>query len=532
MGEWREQTIWQALEAAAQAHPAKELLVVDAARYTYRDVWQQAQALAAGLHDAGLGRGDVLALWLPNGVEWVVALGAAARLGAIVVSVNTRLREEEVAYLLAQSQAGALVVSHRPGGVDFVELTYKLLPELRTGGRPAQRFPHLRTVVCTGEEPRPGLLPWAALTAPRAAPPVAHPSPHDVALVQYTSGSTGQPKGAMLTHAGLLRDAKLFGDRMRIDADDRFFTANPLFHVAAVVTGLLNVLTHDATLVTMAHYEAGAALALLARERCTARNGLDTMLQRELAHPDYPRHDLRALHKGTMMGSGEVFRRAVERMGLRDLVSQYSLSEASCNVASTVPSDPLAVRATTVGRPLPGVELRLAAPESGAAVAPGGLGEILVRGWNVMHGYWRDPAATAHAIDADGWLHTGDLGRFAADGNLVFAGRLKDVVRVGGENVSALEVENFLLRHPAVKVAQVVGAPDADLGEVPVAFVELHAGACCTEAELLAHCQGRLARFKQPRAIGFISEWPLTGSAKIRKPDLRALAPTLYSRRA
>lgn len=528
--EWRDQTIWHTLAAAARSCPSRELLVVDDARYSYREILDLSQGLASALVREGVGRGDIIAFWLLNSLEWVVSFFAAARIGAVSVGLNTRLREDEIAYLLAQSQAKALVVSHRPGGVDFVELTYRLLPELRAGESAvcSDRFPSLRTIICTDPSPRPGMLVWPELAKPlpQASVPARPASPDDLALIQYTSGSTARPKGALLTHAALTRDARYFGDRMSITAEDRFFSGNPCFHVAAVVASLLNVVTHRATYVTMAHYEAGAALALLEREQCTARNGMDTMFQREMSHPDFVHRQL-VLRKGTMMGAGTVFRLAHDRLGMTGVISQYSLSEASCNATSTKATDPLDLRATTVGRPLPGVELRLADPTTGAALPAGAVGEILLRGWNVMRGYHRDAQATAQAIDAEGWLHTGDLGSLDPGGNLAFVGRLKDVVRVGGENVAAAEVENFLLTHPAVKVVQVVAAPDGDLGEVPVAFVELQPDAECMADDLLAYCQGRLARFKVPRAIGFVTEWPVTGSGKIRKPDLMAQAAAL-----
>jgi fatty-acyl-CoA synthase len=311
---------------------------------------------------------------------------------------------------------------------------------------------------------------------------------------------------------------------MGLNQNDKLFAPNPFFHVAGPVTGLLNVVTHRATLVTMEHYDAGKALELLEREECTARLGIDTMYQRELEHPDFSSRDLQHLRKGLCMGGPYIFRQAYERMGMSDIISVYALSEASPNVTSTIPTDPLDVRASTVGKPQQGVELKIEDLVSRKAVAPGETGEIMVRGWNVMEGYFNDPAATAQAIDEDGWLHTGDLGRFDSSSNLIFAGRLKDVVRVGGENVSAQEVENMLLRHPNIKIVQVVAVPDRDLGEVPLAFIELHPNASCTEEEMGLFCRDRMARFKIPREFHFIHDWPMTGSGKIQKAMLREWA--------
>ncbi len=531
MNNRREQTVWQVLEAAAAANFEKDLLVVDGVRYTYQNVLEQSKRLADSFVELGLKPGDLICLWLPNSLEWVVSFFAAARIGAIPVGINTRLRLEELAYLISHSQAKALVVSHLPAGVDFIELTYQLLPELSSGETSfrSSRFPNLQRVIFTGSMRQPGMLLWSELVGPRPAArvPSFQPAPDDIALVQYTSGTTGQPKGAMLTHGAITRNGFGTGERMGLNREDRLFAPNPFFHVAGTVTGLLNVVTHGATLVTMAHYEAGAALKLLDREECTAHLGLDIIYQREMEHPDFPGRKL-ALRKGICMGASHIFRQACSRMGMTDTISVYALSEASPNVSTTLPTDSIEIRASTAGKPQPGVEVRIAHPESNRPVAPGQVGEILVRGWNVMKGYFKDPAATAKVIDQEGWLHTGDLGRFDGLSNLIFAGRLKDVIRVGGENVSAEEVENFLLKHPAVKLAQVVAVADRELGEVPVAFVELRPDTVSTEEQLFSFCRGRLARFKLPRTFYLITEWPTTGTGKIQKSILRERASALW----
>lgn len=519
-----DQTVWGVLDGACSSNPDKELLVVDGARYTYRDVRERAARLAESFVNLSLGPGDVIGLCLPNSLEWITTFFAAARIGAITFGINTRLRVEEIGFLLLQSQAKVLVVSHLPGSSNYIDATYQLIPELRghKGSAKSLRFPHLDHVICTGVTAFPGMRLWGDLL--KAATNFGrseHANPRNVALLQYTSGSTGHPKGAKLIHGAITKNGFGTGERMGLTRNDKLFAPNPFFHVAGPVTGLLNVVTHRATLVTMEHYDAGKALELLEKEQCTARLGIDTMYKRELEHPDFPSRDLRHLRKGLCMGGPHIFREVYERMGMSDIISVYALSEASPNVTSTIPSDSIEVRASTVGKPQEGVELKIEDLGSRKRVALGETGEVMVRGWNVMEGYFNDPAATAQAIDEDGWLHTGDLGRFDSSSNLIFAGRLKDVIRVGGENVSAQEVENVLLRYPDIKIAQVVAIPDSNLGEVPLAFIELHPNASCTEEEIGLFCRDRMARFKIPREFHFVHEWPMTGSGKIQKVILR-----------
>ena len=529
-----DQTIWGALDSACSSNPDKELFIVDGARYTYRDVRERATRLAESFANLGLAPGDVIGLWLPNGLEWITTFFAAARIGAITFGINTRLRMEETSFLLLQSQAKALVVSHLPGSSNYVDATYQLIPELREakGSAKSFRFPHLDHVICTGVTAFPGMHLWRDLLKAETnnIDRPEHANPRSVALLQYTSGSTGHPKGVKLIHGAITKNGFGTGERMGLNRNDKLFAPNPFFHVAGPVTGLLNVVTHRATLVTMEHYDAGKALELLEKEQCTARLGIDTMYQRELEHPDFPGRDLRHLRKGLCMGGPHIFREAYERMGMSDIISVYGLSEASPIVTSTVPTDSIDVRASTVGKPQEGVELKIEDLGSRKPVALGETGEVMVRGWNVMEGYFNDPAATAQAIDEDGWLHTGDLGRFDSSSNLIFAGRLKDVIRVGGENVSAQEVENVLLRHPDIKIAQVVAVPDRDLGEVPLAFIELHPDASWTEEEMGLFCRDRMARFKIPREFHFIHEWPMTGGGKIHKVTLRDWAAEIGRR--
>ncbi|MDY6944087.1 MAG: AMP-binding protein [Pseudomonadota bacterium] len=516
-------TVWGALDSACASNPDKELLIVDGARYTYRRVHESAARLAESFANWGVAPGDVIALWLPNGFEWITTFFAAARVGAITFGINTRLRMDETAGLLQQSQAKVFVVSHVRGSSNYVDTTHQLIPGLREsdGSVESDRFPSLNHVVCTGEAAVPGMHRWQDLLQETSSYRPAHADASSVALLQSTSGSTAKPKCVKLRHESLTRNGFNSGERMGLNQHDKVFAPGPFFHVGGLVTGLLDVVTHRATLVTMAHYEAGKALEVLEKEQCTARLGIDTMYQRELEHPDFPSRDLRHLRKGAFMGAAHVFRAACTKMGITDLISIYGLSEGSPIVATTAPTDSIDVRATTVGKPHEGVEVKIVDLQTREPVPQGETGEICVRGWNVMEGYFNDPAATAQALDADGWLRTGDLGRWDASSYLVFAGRAKDVIRVGGENVSAQEVENVLLSHPAIRIAQVVAVQDRDLGEVPFAFIESHPDASWTQEEMANFCTERLARFKTPREFHLVREWPMTGVGKIQKVTLR-----------
>ncbi len=521
-------TVWSALDSACSANPDKELLIVDGARYTYRQVHESAARLAQSFANWGVAPGDVIALWLPNGFEWVTTFFAAARVGAITFGINTRLRMEETSGLLLQSQAKVFVISHVRGSSNYVETAQQMIPGLSAGDGSvaSSRFPNLGHVVCTGATAVPGMHRWHDLLQSGSyasdRPDLAHP--RSIALLQSTSGSTAKPKCVKLFHGALTRNGFNTGERMGLNRDDKVFAPGPFFHVGGLVTGLLDVVTHGSTLVTTSHYEAGKALEVLEKEQCTTRLGIDTMYQRELEHPEFAQRDLRHLRKGAFMGTASIFREAYTRMGMSDLISIYGLSEASPIVATTVPSDSIEVRASTVGRPQPGVEVKIMDWGTGEPVAPGATGEMWVRGWSVMEGYFNDPDATALALDEDGWLHTGDLGRLDANGYLVFAGRVKDVIRVGGENVSAQEVETVLLTHPAIRTAQVVAVQDRDLGEVPFAFIEPHAQATWTADEMTRYCLERLARFKTPREFHAVRGWPMTGVGKIQKVTLREWA--------
>jgi fatty-acyl-CoA synthase len=346
-------------------------------------------------------------------------------------------------------------------------------------------------------------------------------SPDDVGVIQYTSGSTAFPKGVMLSQNSVVRNAWHFGEALALEPADVYVSPMPFFHVGGLVTAALCCFVHGATLVAQGHFDAEAMLRLIASEHATVLGGVETNYLLAMDHPRFKTYDLSSLQKCIVLGTGEFVRRVHDEMGIASVCTLYGISEASPNVTIVRVGEPLEVSLRTMGRPQPEVEVRIADLASGAALAPGEQGEICVRGWNVMQGYYNNPQETARAVDADGWLHTGDLGSLDDGGYLVFAGRIKNVIRVGGENVSAEDVENVLGSHPKVKLAQVVGVPDARLQEVCVAYVELKDGQVATDDELIDYCRDRLATFKVPRRIRFTDDWPMTGSGKVQRFKLR-----------
>jgi len=520
-------TFAHALARAACDWPDTEAVVIGAERLTYSALWNRVRTCAANLQRLGLRRGEHCAILLGNGVEWVVTAYAVATLGAVVVPVNTRFKREELRYCLAQSDARMLVMAGRFLDIDYLGMVRGLC-SIDTA-LPDPALPLLRTVVVYGDEVPAGAVAGAQLAVPAASRPDETSegvTADDVVLIQYTSGTTSHPKGVMLTHRGMLTDAWHVGHRLDLRPGDRYFSARPLFHVAGTTLSMVTAGVAGATYLTTARFDAGEALRIMDEERCTHTSGNDTMFLMMLAHPDLPRRKLRLRCAWAAAAYG-VMKRIHDEMGIPGVCSAYGLSEASPNAAMAPHDDDLETRLNGFARLLPGVEARVIDPETGAdrpALVPG---EILIRGWNVMKGYYRMPEQTAKTIDADGWLHTGDLGVLDASGRLRFVDRLKDMLRVGGENVAPVEIEDVLNAHPAVRQAQVVGVPDPRLVEVPAAYVILREGEQAEPAELIAWCRERCANFKVPRHVRIIDTFEpigMTASAKIQRNKLRAFA--------
>jgi fatty-acyl-CoA synthase len=475
-------------EYLAQRDPQVPALVTPTARLSYGELLERAMHAAGGLHALGVGHGDHVGLLMGNDEHWLATFYGAALLGAVTVPVNTRFKAAELEYCLRKADCRALVYAPRFLGNDYEAMLADIRPRLT-------RLVH---AVRTGEL--------------AAAPmPPGGPAPEDLLLIQFTSGTTAYPKGVMLTHDSMLRNAFAAGERIGVRADDRYFNCRPFFHVGGSTLSALACLVHGACLVTLPTFEAGAALEWMEKERCTLTSGNDTIFQLLLGHPDFPKRKLR-LRGGWAAAGPQTMRRIVDELGAKEICAAYGLSEASPNVVMSDWREPEDLRVRGLPTPLP--ELQLRTVEN----------EIQVRGWSVMRGYYNDPEATAQAFTEDGWLRTGDLGELQPGGRLKWIGRTKDVFRVGGENVAPAEVEEALLAHPAVLSAQVVGVPDARLGEVPCAYVTLKPGAAATREALIAWAKDRLANFRVPRYLGIVDNFEtigMTASGKVQKSRLR-----------
>ena len=500
---WPAQTLGQVLAGHARQRGEDEALVTDDVRLSYAQLLADARQAAAGLRALGLARGDHVAIFMGNDARWVTLFYAAALLGCVTVPVNTRFKAGELAFCLRQADCKAVFYAPRFLGIDFESMVREAAPQC----------PLLEYIVSV-ERGLPAGTPDAALGADVC--------PDDPLLIQFTSGTTAYPKGVLLTHDNMLRNAWAAGIRMGVRAEDRYFNCRPFFHVGGSTLSALVSLVFGACLVTLPTFEAGAALRMMAQERCTLTSGNDTIFQMLMGHPEF---DPAALHlRGGWAAAGpQTVRRIIDVMGAKAICIAYGLSEASPNVVISDWRDPEPVRVEGLAKPHAGVEVRIQAAD-GRVCATGESGEIQVRGWNVMRGYYNNPEQTAKTFTGDGWLRTGDLGTLDAEGRLRMVGRLKDVFRVGGENVAPAEVEEMLLAHPAVQTAQVVGVPDARLGEVACAYVTLRSGGQATEEALVAWVKARCANFRVPRYLRIVDNFDaigMTASGKVQKARLR-----------
>ena len=530
-GEWFEkQTLGSLPERAARRWGAREALCFKGRRLTFADLTAGVDRAAKGLIALGIRPGDKVALWLLNRPEWIEAAFAVMKIGAVLVPINTRLRTEDVAYIADQSDSTALILAERSGPVDYLAMVRELAPPGVASA--ATRLPKLRHIVLFGDAPRPDTVAWSALLAGGGAVDDAALAaradavdPEDLAFLMYTSGTTGFPKGAMHCHR-IIRNVTERAFRLAITERDVIMMYLPLFHLFAFSEGMLMSMVSGARQVLTEGFDPAESLDLMARERATVLHGFDTHYKELIEAQERDPRDIGRIRTGIaaagMQSSTAIARRARTVFG--PLVSGFGMSEIGVGVAIGALDSTEEQCCEASGFPAPGYEVRIVDPETGRDQPPEVPGEILARGYTLMRGYYEKPEATAAAIDADGWLHTGDMGLLRADGHLRFMGRYKDMLKIGGENVDPMEVEAFLMTHPAVNLAAVVSLPDARLSEVGVAFVRSEPGQTLTEADVLAHCRGRIASFKIPRRVIFVDDFPMTSSGKIQKVKLRAEA--------
>jgi fatty-acyl-CoA synthase len=533
-------TIGDLLDRQAERFGDRDALihVEHGLRYSYAEFRAECDRVAKGMLALGIGKGDHIGIWATNYPEWVVAQFATAKIGAVLVTVNPSYRTHELEYLLKQSDASTLLLIDSFKTSDYVAMINELIPELRDsepGRLSAAKFPMLRRVIFIGEQGHAGMLQWRDLAAIGArisddelASRQAACHPDEVINIQYTSGTTGFPKGAQLTHFNIVADASYIAQCMKFSEHDRLCIPVPFYHCFGCVLGTLCCVTRGAAMIIPSEYfDPLKTLAAVEQEACTALHGVPTMFIAELGHAEFAKFSFPALRTGIMAGSPcpiEVMKQVVERMGAREITIAYGQTEASPVITQTRTDDPIELRVSTVGRALPNVEVKIADPETGADLPIGQQGELCTRGFIVMKGYYNLPEATAKAIDADGWLHTGDLATMDANGYCKITGRLKDMIIRGGENIYPREIEEFLYTHPKVADVQVIGVPDLKYGEEVMAWVKLKDGQSATIEEIRDFCRGKIAHYKVPRYVKFVSEFPMTVTGKIQKYKMRDVA--------
>ena len=519
------QTTDAALRRAVLIGPDIEAVVAPDGRMTYAELAREVAAIRAALVAAGIRRGDHVGICLGNSVRWVALFLAIGSIGAVTVPVNTRFRGDEIAYVLNQAKVRMLFLADRLLKIDFIEMVRGICPSI-DAVLPGAEFPLLERIVVLGDDVPAGTTGWDMFMAGAEGEAEPDCTPDDVLLMQYTSGTTSFPKGVMLPHSNMLTNAYVVGTRVGLRTADRYHSARPFFHVAGTTLSILCSLQHVSTLVTMERFDAGEALKLLEDERCTHFTGNDTMVLMLLNHPDVKTRRL-CLRGGWAAATPTVMKRFMTELGAREAVTTYGMSETSPNISVSCWWEPEEVRAQSLMRIQPGLELRIRDTETGEDCAVGTAGEIVVRGYSVMRCYFDKPKETAEVLSEDGWLSTGDLGRLDGNGRLEFVGRAKDILRVGGENVSPVEVEDVLHRHPKIRHAQVVGVPDRRLVEVPAAIVVLNPGQEAEAAELLDWAREQIAGFKAPRYLEIVSDFEsigMTASSKVKRKDLAAWA--------
>ncbi len=532
-------TIGGLLDHIAVTYPDNDALVYPESgiRYSYRQFNDICRQVAKGLLRLGIRKGDHVAIWAYNVPEWVILQFATAKIGVVLVTVNTAYKSAELEYLLNQSDSTTLFMVRSWKDTDYVVTLNEVVPELATaqpGTLSTSKLPFLKNVVFIGEETPAGMLNFERIVAMGKDAPDSELAAveatldrHDVINMQYTSGTTGFPKGVMLTHHNLVNNGYQIGECMKFTEKDRLCIPVPFFHCFGSVLAVMASVTHGTTMVPVEIFDPLKVLQTIEAERCTAVHGVPTMFIAELEHPEFAKFDLSTLRTGIMAGSvcpSEVMKRAVKDMNLTEITSVYGQTESSPGITQTRTEDSVELRVSTVGRALPGAEVKIVDIETGATLPPGKQGELCTRGYLVMKGYYKMPEETAKAIDAEKWLHTGDLAVMDENGYCKITGRIKNMIIRGGENIYPREIEEFLYTHPKISDVQVYGVPDRKYGEQVMAAVILKKGVEMTEDEVRQYCRGKIANYKIPKYVRFVDSYPMTASGKIQKFKLREMA--------
>jgi fatty-acyl-CoA synthase len=532
-------TVGGILEQMAERFPENDCLVYPelGLRYSYAEFNALCDRVARGLLGMGIKKGENIAIWATNVPEWVILQFASAKMGAVLVTVNTSYKVSELEYILNQSDACALFLVSGFKDTDYVETFRHVVPALdraESGVVKSEKLPCLRNAVFIGKDTPSGMLNFADIEAMGTKVSDAEFTAlkqsldiNDVINMQYTSGTTGFPKGVMLTHYNIVNNGFNIGECMRFTENDRLCIPVPFFHCFGCVLGVMAAVTHGTTIVPVETFVPEKVLQAVEAEKCTALHGVPTMFIAELDHPTFEHYDLSTLRTGIMAGSPcpiEVMKRVIRDMHCDEITIAYGQTEASPVITQTRTDDPIELRVSTVGRALPHVEVKIVDIETGATLPPGKQGELCTRGYHVMKGYYKMEDATAKAIDSDNWLHTGDLAIMDENGYCKITGRIKNMIIRGGENIYPREIEEFLYTNPAIADVQVYGVPDRKYGEQVMAAIKLKDGVAVTEEDIKDFCRGQIANYKIPYYIKFVDEYPMTASGKIQKFKLRELA--------
>jgi len=532
-------TVGGLLDEMASSFPDNEALIYPERklRYTYKEFNQVCRQVAKGLLKIGVKKGDKLSIWANNVPEWVVLQFASAKVGAILVTVNTSYKSSELEYILNQSDSSMLFMVRSFKGFDYVNALHEVVPSLKSDPEKpldCSNLPFFKKVVFIGEDTPVGMLNFDGLIELGLTVSDDDLSEveksldcHETINMQYTSGTTGFPKGVMLSHYNVVNNGYAIGECMKFTDQDRLCIPVPFFHCFGCVLGVMVCVTHASAMVPVETFDPLKVLQTIEAEKCTAVHGVPTMFIAELEHPEFNKFDLSSMRTGIMAGSVcpiEVMKRAVKDMHVTEITSVYGQTESSPGITQTRTEDAIELRVATVGRALPGAEVKIVDIETGKPLPPGKQGELCARGYMVMKGYYKMPEETAKVIDGDGWLHTGDLAIMDENGYCKITGRIKQMIIRGGENIYPREIEEFIYTHPKVSDVQVYGVPDRKYGEQVMAAIILKSGMEMTEEELKSFCGDKIAHYKIPRYVRFVDSFPMTASGKIQKFKMREMA--------